>query len=85
MAYQKENEPLIISGLKVMRSAAGYYIGRTCEDPEMPGLEEPYSRESGYMAKEKAEAQLAADSFVVRECAENDYAYSTGVITRPKR
>ena len=80
--FTPEESALTISELKVMHSAAGYYIGRSCFDE---GFEEPYSRESGYMTKEQAEAQLAADSFVVRECAENDYAYSTGVIARPKR
>ena len=38
-----------------MQSAAGYYIGRACNDPEI-GVKEvsmPYSRESGYFASKK--------------------------------
>ena len=47
-----------ISDFKVMRSAAGWYIGTTCIDPEF-GCEFPNSRETGYFAtKEEAEAEL---------------------------
>lgn len=44
-----------ISQLKVLKSAAGYYIGRTYFD-EDAGCDFPYSRESGYFSKE-ADAQ----------------------------
>lgn len=40
-----------ISELKIMRSNAGWYIGRTYEDE---GMELPYSRESYYYASYKA-------------------------------
>ena len=33
---------------RVMRSAAGFYIGRECFEPEMPDWPQPYSRESIY-------------------------------------
>jgi len=54
-----------ISALKVMKSAAGYYIGRSCTDDDMPGFEEPYSRESGYYPTEAA-AAAELDTFEVR-------------------
>lgn len=44
---------MTISELTVMRSAAGYYVGRWCD-------EGPYSRESGYFPNERlAEEHLA--------------------------
>ena len=73
-----------ISKLKVMRSAAGYYIGRSCTNDDMPGFEEPYSRESGYCPNEAA-ATADLHTFDVRDCAENEYAYETGAIKRPYR
>ena len=73
-----------ISNLKVMRSAAGFYIGRSCTDDDMPGCEIPYSLESGYYPTEAA-ATADLRTFDVRVCAENEYAYETGVIKRPYR
>lgn len=72
-----------ISELKVMRSAAGYYIGRSCAEDDMP-FDAPFSRESGYYPSEEA---AAADlhTFDVRVCAENEYAYNSGDIPRPYR
>lgn len=43
-----------ISELKILKSAAGYYIGRTYKDE---GMDFPYSRESGYF---KSEADVKA-------------------------
>lgn len=40
-----------ISALKVLRSAAGYYVGRTCTEDGIG--EVPYSRESGYYPNEE--------------------------------
>ena len=49
-----------VSELKIMRSAAGWYIGRTCMDDERPDMPMPYSRESDYYTTEKeAESILA--------------------------
>lgn len=49
-----------VSALKVMQSAAGYYLGRSCTAPDTPYFNEPYSRESGYFrTKEAAEKELA--------------------------
>lgn len=45
---EKEEPKEVISEPKVMRSAAGYYVGRSCTDDECPGLEIPYDRLSGY-------------------------------------
>lgn len=66
-----------MSELKVMQSAAGYYIGRSYFDLECE-CEFPYSRESGYMTQADAEAALATADFVVRDCIENNWAYDTG-------
>ncbi len=49
-----------VRGPKVMRSAAGFYVGYGYFDPEW-GWEEPYSRESGYFRTE-SDAQAALDS-----------------------
>lgn len=37
-----------VSELKVMQSAAGYYVGRDYYESDWPELKMPYSRESGY-------------------------------------
>jgi len=54
-----------ISELKVMRSAAGWYIGRSSTEDDstdfsMP-LSMPYSRESGYYATEDEAEKVLAD------------------------
>ena len=46
---------------RVMRSAAGFYIGRECFEPEMPDWPQPYSRESIYW-KTHQEAQARLDA-----------------------
>lgn len=58
-----------VSGLRVLRSAAGYYVGRT----DAEGF--PYSRESGYFRTEdKAEEALAYARIIEipDECPEDD-------------
>ena len=42
---------------EVLHSAAGYYVGRLCEDPEF-GFIAPYCRDSEYDTKEGAEKLL---------------------------
>jgi|TARA_R110000765_G_scaffold71994_4_gene139790 hypothetical protein len=50
------------SDLKVMRSAAGYYIGTSYNDPDMGPV--PGSRDSGYYpTEEAAQADLDNDAF----------------------
>ncbi len=49
-----------IDGPKVMRSAAGYYIGFSCQTKDMSGYDQPYSRESDYFATTE-EAQKYLD------------------------
>lgn len=67
-----------VSDLKVMQSGAGYYIGRSYWDEEF-GFEGPYSRESGYYAtREAAQAELEEQTFTVRDCIENNWAYANG-------
>ena len=47
-----------VSDLRVLQSAAGYYVGRVEISPE--GYEFPFCRESGYYpTREKAESALA--------------------------
>lgn len=50
------------SPLKVMKSAAGYYVGTSHTDPTY-GFEEPGSRDSGYFGT-SAEAQAWLDDLV---------------------
>jgi hypothetical protein len=47
-----------VSEVKVMKSAAGYYIGRGYNDMGSTGHPFPYSRDSNYYASEK-KANLA--------------------------
>lgn len=56
---QKEETDFAISPLKVMKSAAGYYLGTSYTSSQMP-WPAPYSRESGYFAtEEEAKAALS--------------------------
>lgn len=50
-----------VTPIKVMVSAAGYYIGTGYVDPDM-GWEEPNTRESECYYRTKAEAQHALDT-----------------------
>lgn len=52
---------IMVSESKILRSAAGYYIGRDCAVSDGTYTwYEPYSRESGYFAdEEQAEKMLA--------------------------
>ena len=53
-----------ISEQQVMRSGAGWYIGRSYIDENYPDLPMPYSRESGYFASEQ-EAEEALSSITL--------------------
>ena len=67
-----------VSDLKVMKSGAGYYIGRSYWDEEF-GFDGPYSRESGYYeTAEYAQMELESGTFEVRDCLENNWAYENG-------
>lgn len=80
--FPHEDAECFYSDLKVMRSPAGHYLGRSCWDKEHR-FEEPFSRESDYF-KTKEEAELALKAgFQVRECVENQRAYETGAIPAP--
>jgi len=52
-------DTLVISKSTILRSAAGYYIGRLCKtikcanSNERPGCIEPYDRMTGYMSYDK--------------------------------
>ena len=54
--------------LKVMQSAAGYYIGREAKDPDL-GYIMPYARDSAeyYATFAEADKALRAGSFTLRE------------------
>ena len=75
-----------VTALMVMKSAAGYYIGRAYQDLEFddkPWL--PYSRESGYyLTPQEAQAELDAMSFEVRDCIENNALYASGALPYPE-
>ena len=62
-------EEYAISEYRVMRSAAGWYVGTHCFDPKMPeaGMNIPWSRDSGYMSKSDAE-RLLANFIFTEEC-----------------
>ena len=72
-----------VSDLKVMQSAAGYYIGRSYFDLEC-GCEFPFSRESGYMSRTEARERLEYDTYEVRDCIENDAMYAAGSLPDPR-
>lgn len=75
-----------VGPLEVLKSPAGWYIGRLCwvEDKHGDGYQEPLSRESDYYrAKEEAEAELKDMTFEVRDCVENNFAYEQGDLPRP--
>lgn len=56
--FPHDHGDCLVSDFKVMRSPAGYYVGRTCWD-KAGGYEEPYSRDSDYMPEKEAQADLA--------------------------
>ena len=76
--HEAEGGKAYYSDLKVMRSAAGYYIGTSAWDVE-GGYEEPNSRESDYFGTHaEAENALKKEGFIVRDCVENNIAYASG-------
>jgi len=80
--FPHEGEDCYYSGLKVMRSPAGWYLGRTCWDKE-DGFEEPYSRESDYFGTEEQAKTKLASGFEIRDCIENKHGYTTGALPPP--
>lgn len=60
--------------VRVLKSAAGYYIGTTDFDPDIE-CEVPNCRVSQEYFKTEKDAQEALDlhNFTVRRCMENDY------------
>ena len=87
MAINKADFPYDgFSELKVLRSGAGYYIGRQSLSEE-GGIQfvEPGTRESGYFpSEESARDALRNMDFTVRDCMENNSLYASGVVPRPK-
>ena len=51
-----------VSEYIVMASAAGWYVGKVCKDPDCGGMGVPYDRYTGYYASSE-EACEALDSF----------------------
>ena len=58
--WHTEGLPFPISEDLVMKSAAGWYIGQVCKDPDIGGAIVPYDRESIYGTKEEARKWLAS-------------------------
>ena len=52
-----------VSEYIVMASAAGWYVGKVCKDPDCGGMVVPYDRYTGYYASSE-EACEALDSFI---------------------
>ena len=52
---------LPISEPIVMASAAGWYVGELCKDPDCGGMIVPYDRLSGYFATPEEAAKLLGD------------------------
>lgn len=81
--FDPKQYPVKINGddctkLMVMKSAAGYYIGRGYFDWSIGHGPLPYSRES-YYYKTRDEAQAELDSgWEIRDCVENNWAYQNG-------
>ena len=70
------------SQLQVLSSNAGFFIGRLCwvEEDGLPGYQDMGSRETEYFkTREEAQRFLDSDTFDVRGCAENEFAYSQGL------
>ena len=53
---------MVVSEPIVMASAAGWYVGKVCKDPDCGGMVVPYDRYTGYYASSE-EACEALDSF----------------------
>ena len=45
----------------VMASAAGWYVGEVCKDPDCGGMIVPFDRLSGYFATPEEAAKLLGD------------------------
>jgi len=48
-----------------MKSAAGWYIGQVCKDPDVEGAIVPYDRHSIYGTKEEARKWLASNRWPI--------------------
>lgn len=73
------------SGLRVLKSGAGYYIGRMHWNPELGGFIEPGTRESGYYHSDaQARHELETMTFTLRTCAENESLYAAKIVPRPE-
>ena len=57
----------IISGLKVLKSAAGYYVGKTYHEKDGIEMEMPYSRDSEGYFKTEQEATNYLRSYIESE------------------
>lgn len=72
-----------ISPLKVMKSRAGYYVGRS---DSSDGFEVPYSRDSGYFAtSEEAEAHLNRINMSEGKKENNPWAICTASVGRENK
>ena len=70
MQIQKKMEDIVFTNVNlfgqempvsdpiVMASAAGWYVGAVCKDPDCGGMVVPYDRYTDYMTQEKAQVVL---------------------------
>lgn len=68
--YPHQFGPDFCTDMKVLRSAAGFYLGRLYFDVEV-GCELPYSRESDYFATREQAERALQQGFKVRQADEN--------------
>jgi len=66
------------SKLRVLRSNAGFYLGRIFSEY---GLEYPGTRESDYFKTKEEVVQAVRNGIILRHCSENLFAYNEGLIS----
>ena len=66
--------------ITVLKSAAGYYIGRLYADPDMNGMLVPGTRESEYYASREEAVEAIRNGFEMRDCEENYFVYAAAEI-----
>ena len=81
-----DGDEVWVGKLQVLKSPAGWYIGRYCWVKDKHGeYEDALSRETDYYGTEEAAAaELKNMTFDVRDCSENNFAYSEGHLPMPE-
>lgn len=79
----EKDSVLVVSDMMAMKSAASYYMGRTCLTIEydQPLYTEQFSRESEYyLDKEIMLLEYNKKIMSIRNCIENNTAYANGIL-----